>query len=386
MLGAVVIGLYVSTALYSRYHGELLAVLRVYRLEEGDKLSLEKAKVESSFQTLRGTLVATAQSPEIAKALSNPGSNRSQLNKRILPMFSNLGATGLYLVTGNLSNPSIETIGTPTGEHSTRVPELSNLFRQMSDSYPTMASIWLQYYPATITSLPATPDPSAVSIRTQQSFVYAIPVFDRNGKIAGLIAASLDSNFFISKLSGSDRAIVEKNKRFVAYPPGFGTVESFWSSVQKGKPTESTLLCEVEGVDIPDSNGKWIIWTARFDSDFWSRADVATLRQNLVASVLSTWALLCFGIILVIKIRRKQEDRFQGLLRNSSEIILLCDERGEITQVGGQTRQLIGWNPQELFGVNLSLFLVHASRQDLFDLLARVWQDSPRNRLYPGAS
>jgi PAS domain S-box-containing protein len=370
--GAILIGSFVTISLYNRYQGELQSILRVYRLEESDKVKLEKVKIESAFQSLRSTLVASTQSPEVGSAVANPGSNASQLTTRVWPMFRSMGAQGLYLVTPSSSVPVIQAIGVTGEEAGEDALGLRNLFRHYKESYPTISSVWLQDYPATVTSLLATPDPKAAYSSQVKPFVYSIPIFDRVGKFAGVLGVSLNSAFLSSKLSSPDRAIVEKNKRYIAYPPGFGTVESFWSSVQRGKESESTIFSEAVGVEVADTDGKWLLWTARFDTDFWSRADISVLRQNLVASVLSTWVLLAFGTLLVSKIRRKQEDRFQGLLRNSTEIILLCTEKGEIGQVGGQTRQLIGWKPEQLSGVNLALFLSPDTRRNLSELLEKV--------------
>ena len=372
IVAAAVIGPLVTISLYNRYQGELHSILRLYKLEESDKVKLEKAKVESAFQLLRGTLVATANSPDIRKSMAEPGSNSIQLGKRLIPMFSAIGAKGLYLVTPGTSTPVVQRIGNLGDELPGAESDLTNLFQQEQASYPNISSLWLQDYPAAVTSLFATPDPKATAIRSIQSFVYAIPVFNVDGTFGGVLGAHLDSTFLSRNLSNSDRAIVEKNKRFVAHPAGFGAVESFWPDVQRGKASEAMMYCQVIGLDVADTSGKWLIWSAKFDADFWSRSDVGVLKQNLVTSCLVTWALLSFGIILVWKIRRKQEDRFQGLLRNSSEIILLCDEHGEINQIGGNTWQLIGWKPEQLSGVNLSLFLSAETRKDLADLLDSV--------------
>lgn len=371
-LASFFVGSVITVSLYHRYEGELGGILRLYRLEETDKVKFEKVKIESAFQALRSTLVASAQSPEVAKAVANPGSNTTQLAEKILPMFRSLGARGVHIVTQGVSGPVIQSTGTSTSELEGGEAGLKNLFLQHKESYPAISRVWLQNYPATVSSLPATPDPKAIQTSNYQSFFYAIPIFDRTGAFSGVMGVSLDTRFLASKLSSSDRALVQKNKRFVAYPPGFGTVESFWSSVQRGRTSNSTMFCQVVGVDIADSDGNWLLWTAKFDTDFWSRSDVSVLRQNLVASVISAWGLLGLGVILIAKIRRKQEDRFQGLLRNSSEIILLCNEEGEILQVGGQTRQLIGWSAAQLSGVNLSLFLSAETRRLLGELLSTV--------------
>ncbi len=371
-VGAAVIGSLLTVSLYNRYQGEIQSILRVYKLEESDKVKLEKVKVESAFQALRGTLVAAANSPEMRKAIAEPGSNSIQLAGRFIPMFSGLGAKGLYLVTPGASEPIIQRIVSKGEQLPGEESDLTNLLRQEQASYPTISKVWLQDYPAAVTSLSATEDPKVTLSGSVQQFVYAIPVFNVNGTFGGVLGVCLDSSFLSTKLSNSDRAIVQKNKRFVAYPSGFGTVESFWPDVQRGKASESVMYCQVVGLDVADNNGKWLLWTAKFDADFWSRSDVGVLKLNLVTSCLMTWALLSIGIILVWKIRRQQESRFQGLLRNSSEIILLCDERGEINQVGGNTRQLIGWKPEQLSGVNLSLFLSAETRKDLADLLDSV--------------
>lgn len=371
-VGALIIGSAVTVSLYNRYQGELQSILRVYKLEETDKANFEKIKVESAFQSLRNTLVATSQTPAIRNALRTPNSNPEQLSKELLPSFDALGVHGFHIVTPSSRGAVVQTIGTSSSSAGATHDELDSLMLREKKEFPTIQSVTLNDYPATVTGLNPSPDPQAVSRPDAKPFVYAIPLFDNKGSFAGILGASIDPSFFTQKLSGSDRAIVQPDKRYIAYPTGFGTVESFWSSVQTGSAARSIMYCQVLDLAISDSAGKWVLWTARFDTDFWTRSDVYVLRQNLVASVLSTWALLCFGIILVFKIRRKQEDRFQGLLRNSSEIILLCDEHGEIHQVGGQTRQLIGWKPEQLSGVNLSLFLGPESRRELYDLLGRV--------------
>ncbi|MEI7576238.1 MAG: ATP-binding protein [Armatimonadota bacterium] len=367
--GAVIIGLIVSFSLYNRYQGEIQSIFRVYRLEESDRVNLEKFKVESAFQSLKGSLIAASHSPELQHAISDPGSNDVKLASEILPTFASQEARGLFVVVPSKNSPRIIAVGEGSRNIETLRSGLKNLLEQYSQSYPDMSRIWLQDYPASVTNLVATPDPKSLVSRVEKSFVYGIPLFDQGGRFSGVLAVSLDASFLERKLSSSDRAIVEKNKRFVAYPAGFGTVESFWPAVQRGQATNSTIYGQALGLDMADTNGKWVLWSARFDTDFWSRSDVAVLKQNLVSSCLMTWTLLGFGIFLVAKIRRKQEDRFQGLLRNSTEIILLCDEVGEINQVGGNTRQLIGWKSEELSGVNLSLFLSAETRRDLSDLL-----------------
>ncbi len=371
-LGAVIIGTAVTVSLYNRYQSELQSVLRVYKLEETDKANLEKIGVESAFQSLRNTLVATAQTPAVRAALRNPGSNADQLSKEILPTFDALGADGFYIVSADESSPLVQIIGGSSRENGASKSELEALVLREKSRFPTIKSVALHDYPSTAVGLSASPDPKALSTTDSQSFVYSIPVFNEQGEFAGILGASIDSKFIADKLNGPDRAVVLPSRQFVAYPPGFGTVESFWKSAQLGEYAQSVMFCYTTNLSVADTSGKWLFWTARFDSDFWSRADVSVLRQNFVASVLSTWALLFFGIILVTKIRRKQEDRFQGLLRNSSEIILLCDESGEIHQVGGQTRQLIGWKPEHLSGVNLSLFLSSETRRSLTEMLGRV--------------
>ncbi len=373
-VGAVIIGTIVTVSLYNRYQGEIQSILRVYRLEASDRVNLEKFKVESAFQSLKGSLVATAHSPEVQRAISSPGSNDASLASEILPTFASQEAKALFIVTPAKTSPRIIAVGEDTSASAleTLRPGLENLLSQYMRSYPNISRVWLQDYPASVTNLTATPDPKSTVSREAKTFIYGIPLFDQKGRFTGVLAVRLNSSFLERKLSSPDRAIVEKNKRFVAYPAGFGTVESFWSSVQRGQASESTLYGQAVGLDIADTNGKWVLWSARFDTDFWSRSDVGVLKQNLVSSFLMTWTLLGFGIFLVVKIRRKQEDRFQGLLHNSTEIILLCDEIGEINQVGGNTRQLIGWKSEQLSGVNLSLFLSPETRRELSDLLEIV--------------
>jgi PAS domain S-box-containing protein len=371
-VGAVIIGTIVSISLYNRYQGEIQSILRVYRLEASDQVNLEKFKVESAFQSLKGSLVATAHSPEVQKAISSPGSNDTSLASDILPTFASQEAKALFIVTPAKTSPRIIAVGEGARALETLRPGLQSLLSQYMQSYPNISRIWLHDYPASVTNLVATPDPKSTVLREAKTFVYGIPLFDQQGQFTGVLAVSLDSSFLERKLSSPDRAIVEKNKRFVAYPAGFGTVESFWSSVQRGQASESTIYGQAVGLNIADTNGNWVLWSARFDTDFWSRSDVGVLKQNLVSSFLMTWTLLGFGIFLVVKIRRKQEDRFQGMLHNSTEIILLCDEVGQINQVGGNTRQLIGWKSEQLSGVALSLFLSPETRRELSDLLEIV--------------
>ncbi len=361
-----------TLSLQNRYQSELNRILKFYQLEETDKSNFEKIKVESAFGSMRNALVATAQAPSIRQAIRHPHSNTQTLQSELLPSIAALGATSIHLVTPGSGVPAIQTISTQGKPSTISDPELTELMFASAKQYPTIQSLDLYNYPGKIAGLNQTPDPNSASEPINQTFAYAIPVFDSSGYFAGLLGVTLDSSFVSKHLSSPDRAIVHKQSGFVAYPAGFGTVESLWNFARAGDDPHLTLFGYATPVSLGDSSKDWVYWTARFDTDFWSRSDVTVLRHNLVASVLTMWALLGGCVIFVSRIRRRQEDRFQGLLRNSGEIILLCNETGEILQVGGRTRQLIGWGPEQLGGVNLSLFLESESRRDFFELLGKV--------------
>lgn len=364
-----------SVSIYQRYTSELTNAKKVYRLEQSGKASVERLKVEAYFDSLRNALATAALSPALNNSTRHDSLDENEVLRVLQPLFEAKGAVAAF-VTRPAHRPGgeIHFQKFSSGISSTQADRnaMDRVHRYFEQTSRKFSPSYLTQYPNTISGLKPSPSPEEMERHSRTGLFYSVPMFAKSGEFAGTLSLEIDGDQIVRQLSSYDSAIIQKSEGFVLYRHGFGTAGSLFVDASAAKPSSSVIFSEVKPMAINDQWGNWKFWTAKFDAEFWNRTEVTVLKTNLISGMVTIWSVALLSLYAVSRLRKRQEERFQGLLRTSKEIIFLVDETGEVKQVGGQTRELLGWKSDELTNVSLSLFVEADYKREFAKLLEEV--------------
>ncbi len=366
---------YLSVSIYQRYQSELTKTKKVYQLEHSNKASVERLRIEAYFDSLHRALSTAALSPALNNQPHKENLGLNDIMELLEPLFKSKSAVAALVSHSSHTTGSgihFQKFCTGISSLADSKDELTRVHNYFETTYKRFHPTFLTHYPATISWPKAGLHPGETERHDRKSFFYSVPMFSSSGAFAGTLSIEINGDHLVQYLGSYDSAIVQKGQDFTLYREGFGTVGSLFEEASIAQPSSSVIFSEVKPLAVEDLWGNWQFWTAKFDTEFWNRPEVISLKSSLISSFVVLWTLVLLSCFSVTRLRRRQEERFQGLLRTSKEIILLVDIDGEVKQVGGPTRELLGWNPEELTNVSLSLFVKAENRNEFSELLEEV--------------
>lgn len=245
---------------------------------------------------------------------------------------------------------------------------------------------WLQQRHPLATDLNPISYPSSISepvlmaltnskneLSQSQAVLYTIPVYGNEGQMLGGVSAVIPKSLFDGAVEPDNAGLVNVVNRTVYGIGRQGTLQREFDFFKTGTPIPTYIYSESLPIKLDDTSGFWEIWRTLPDSQFYNLTMYQNVKSTFVYSLLVTWFGVGITIFLIRRMKVSQERRFQSMVRNSHEVILVIDDEGNIEHVVGQTQSQLGWKNEELRHLNLGLFLHPDCKKQLEDMVRRVY-------------
>jgi len=112
----------------------------------------------------------------------------------------------------------------------------------------------------------------------RSGLVWSVPFFDPEGALKGCISGVILTHVMSEMLPPGGFALCNAQYGYVAGSRGLEVWKSEMPKLRAGLPAGELLYSEVLPLSAHDLS-PWSLWTARPDSDFWSRAEVRSAKQ-----------------------------------------------------------------------------------------------------------
>jgi PAS domain S-box-containing protein len=244
---------------------------------------------------------------------------------------------------------------------------------------------WLQQRHPLATDLSPISYPSSISepvpmetymdgndtIRTE-ALLYTIPIYGKEGQMLGGVSAVIPKLSFDSAVEPDNAGLVNVVNRTVYGLGRQGTLQREYDFFRSGTPLPTYIYSESLPVKLDDTAGYWKVWRTLPDSEFFKLPLYKNAKNSFAYALSITWLGVIVAILLIRRMKVAQERRFQSMVRNSHEVILVIDEEGIIEHVVGQTQSQLGWKNEELRRLDLALFIHPECEKELEDMVRRV--------------
>lgn len=258
-------------------------------------------------------------------------------------------------------------------------PQYMEIRRQLdyfSQNWPTKDHVTLLNYPAIVSKQTTIADSSLFRTSSSEDdrlgFIYSVPFYGQNGKLMGAVSCIFLKKVIKDLLPSADSALVD-TKNHLAITRGINdTTVTNENSMRLAMPDPELLYSSAPVVNIPDELSRWHFWTGKNASEFWRRDEVHILRTTMLIGTCILWSGILLLVAFISNVKKRHDQRLDGLLRSSQEILFMTDDEGKITRVGGQIQKSLGWDSSDFVGKNLSLFVAKSSRTDFDAHLSRV--------------
>jgi PAS domain S-box-containing protein len=370
ILMPVVIAVLTTVAFVGRYGEDMRNLEREYigqRMSDTHEVS---SNITQALGQVHTGLRTVALNNELHRIAKQPLQIETQA--AISQIFSNLSLS-LNIdsievqVAGKTGLEKTYTFTAATGMLSTPVEakKISNdhedkgeVYRWFSEKFPRNAYASLMDFPARLVG--------------SDHLHYSVPFFNDEGKIQGLVTCNIPSSALTALISSPNIALVDPVSSTLIYNGEPGSVESSKEYVLKGSKVPNVIYSEAFAVPIADKLGNWTVWTQQYDEEFYKQDNVVDTKRGLFIALLSVWMIAVATILAIQNLKHRQERRFQNLVRNSQELILVIDASGKVIHTIGQVKKQTGWEQADLKDLSLDLFLDPMSKSVLRQLLVGV--------------
>jgi PAS domain S-box-containing protein len=261
----------------------------------------------------------------------------------------------------------------------TATPQYQEIRRHLdyfSDNWPTKDRVTLLDYPAVISKQTTIADSSEFRISHNEDdrlgFVYSVPFYGPDGKLIGVVSCIFLKKVVENLLPSIDTALVDAKNHIAITRGNSGTTVTNENSMRLAMPDPDLLYSSAPVVNIPAEMARWQFWTGKDATEFWHRDEVHILRTTMLIGTCILWSGILLLVAFISNVKKRHDQRLDGLLRSSQEILFMTDDQGKIIRVGGQVQKALGWEGSDFIGENLSLFISENSRSDFEAHLHRV--------------
>jgi len=382
LLLPLAISLATCYTIYIRFENEVQSLKQQYVLEERQKSIQHTLTVSNNLNSLYLGMRAIATLPDFQQSQSNkalqftPRTEKAILD--ILNRFSeDYNVKTIFITTLEERNRGVSKFVEPKYYFENGLkPNIQSLKSYVRATYEQLD--WLQQrfpflqgvnqlnYPASIspevTTISQGEGTQSVGATTKQTgVVLSLPYYGHDGDIAGIVCCLIPETVFLKAIDSSSALLNQRNR------------SQFWRDttvlndnhsdfIKTGTPVAEHIYSEVTPVSTIDQSGDWILWRTLEDSNFYDLSVYKDTVLRFIKTLLSALLATCVVIAVMQRMKNQEERKFQSLVRNSQEIILILNEEYEVEHVVGQTESQIGWKVADLLNKNFSLLVNQESR------------------------
>ena len=125
----------------------------------------------------------------------------------------------------------------------------------------------------------------------RMGLIQLVPFYGMDGKLKGGVAAIMRSDAYRALLPDHGYALVNTAYGYATRPLGQGQEAASAAWVKAGKADPGLVYSETAPLKTADPTSSWLVWAGRPDADFFNSADVLSLRNAAIGSVLAVLAL-----------------------------------------------------------------------------------------------
>jgi len=368
--------------IYIRFENEVQSLKQQYVLEERQKSIQHTLTVSNNLNSLYLGMRAIATLPDFQQSQSNKALQFTPRTEKaiqdILNRFSeDYNVKTIFITTLEERNRGVSKFVEPKYYFENGLkPNIQSLKSYVRATYEQLD--WLQQrfpflqgvnqlnYPASIspevTTISQGEGTQSVGATTKQTgVVLSLPYYGHDGDIAGIVCCLIPETVFLKAIDSSSALLNQRNR------------SQFWRDttvlndnhsdfIKTGTPVAEHIYSEVTPVSTIDQSGDWILWRTLEDSNFYDLSVYKDTVLRFIKTLLSALLATCVVIAVMQRMKNQEERKFQSLVRNSQEIILILNEEYEVEHVVGQTESQTGWKVADLLNKNFSLLVNQESR------------------------
>jgi PAS domain S-box-containing protein len=368
--------------IYIRFENEVQSLKQQYVLEERQKSIQHTLTVSNNLNSLYLGMRAIATLPDFQQSQSNKALQCTPRTEKaiqeILNRFSeDYNVKTIFVTPLEERNRGVNKFVKPKYYFENGLkPSSQSLKSYVQATYEQLD--WLQQrfpflqgvnqlnYPASISPAVSTifqgGGTQRVSATTKQTgVVLSLPYYGHDGDIAGIVCCLIPESVFLKAIDSSSALLNQRNR------------SQFWRDmtvlndnhsdfIKTGTPIPEHIYSEVTPINTIDQSGEWILWRTLEDSKFYDLSVYKDTVLRFIKTLLSALLATCVVIAVMQRMKNQEERKFQSLVRNSQEIILILNEEYEVEHVVGQTESQIGWKVTDLLNKNFSLLVKQESR------------------------
>ncbi|MGE0488244.1 MAG: response regulator [Vulcanimicrobiota bacterium] len=233
-------------------------------------------------------------------------------------------------------------------------PQMERALRQLAwfkANTPRLDSGWDLDYPA-LTGPAAGPGSDS-----EPGLVYSVPIYDRQGRLAGCVSAFIFSRVLSEIVSPGFYGLTTGDHEFSVPSETISSGPSqakYADWVANSKSPPELIYSEVIRLQFPDRTANWGLWAARPNGDFWDRPEVQALWLlalfQFTALALGTLGLSGFAFVVDRKNRQVagSEANLRTILESAGDGILTFFDSGTVTSLNPAAEKLFRLDHQRL--------------------------------------